>query len=120
MLFYENLTVYQKAFKANQVIYRFLKYNTSIPMYMKHQLGRASLSVMLNIAEGVAKSSIKERKNFYTIARGSAFESASVIRFLISENEISEQEGNAIYNSFEEVSKMLYAMIKHENKQLNK
>ena len=113
MLFYETLTVYQKAFAINIEIYKFLKHNKLIPPYMKNQLGRASLSVMLNIAEGTAKTSHKDRSNFYTISRASAFECASLIKFLASENEISIELANSYYGIFEEVSKMLYAMIKN-------
>jgi four helix bundle protein len=107
------MSVYQKAFSTNRKIYNFLKQNKSIPPYMKSQLGRASLSVMLNIAEGTAKTSTKERRNFYIIARGSAFESASLVKFLVGEKEISEEESNEVYSAFEEVSKMLYSMIKN-------
>jgi four helix bundle protein len=112
MLSYESLIVYQKAFAVNKEIYRMLKQNKSIPSYMKNQLGRASLSVMLNIAEGTAKVSIKDRNNFWVIARGSAFESASLIKFLVSEEEIQEGIAGSLYHSLEEISKMLYAMIK--------
>lgn len=52
---YENLEVYKKAFSANQLTYRFLKGNKSIPGYGKDQFGRASLSIILNIAEGSGK-----------------------------------------------------------------
>ncbi|MBX2906622.1 MAG: four helix bundle protein [Taibaiella sp.] len=55
---YENLDVYKKAYSVNQIVYRLLKGNKSIPGYARDQLGRASLSIMLNIAEGSAKFSI--------------------------------------------------------------
>jgi four helix bundle protein len=97
MMFYESLTVYQKTFSVNKKIYRLLKNNKTIPSYMKNQLGRASLSIMLNIAEGTAKSSAKDRKNFYTTARASAFETTSLIKFLVSENEIKNELGEEIY-----------------------
>jgi four helix bundle protein len=116
MLFYESLTVYQKAFAVNKEIYKFLKKNKSIPPYIKNQLGRASLSVMLNITEGTAETSSKDRRNFYVIARGSAFESASFIKFLASEKEIPEETAGIIYRSFEEISKMLFTMIKNLSK----
>jgi four helix bundle protein len=79
---------------------------------MKNQLGGSSLSIMLNIAEGTAKTSSKERRNFYVIARGSAFESASLIKFLAFEKEIPEETAITTYQTFEEISKMLFAMIK--------
>ena len=52
MFTFENLEVYKKAFSQNQKIYRLLKNDVAIPRYMKDQLGRASLSIQLNIAEG--------------------------------------------------------------------
>jgi len=80
MFSYENLEVYKKAYSLNQQVYRFLKETNTIPRYAKDQLGRASLSIMLNIAEGSAKFSNKDRKNFYTTERGSTFECASFLR----------------------------------------
>ena len=52
---YESLDVYKKAYPVNRVIYRLLKSNKSIPGYTRDQLGRAILSIALNIAEGSAK-----------------------------------------------------------------
>ncbi len=46
------------------------------------QLERASLSVVLNIAEGAGRYSRKEKRRFYGIARGSAMETAAAIDVL--------------------------------------
>src|SRR5690242_7253221 len=59
MFSYEHLEVYKKAYSLNQQVYRFLKANNTIPRYAKDQLGIASLSILLNIAEGSAKFSNK-------------------------------------------------------------
>ena len=64
MFSYENLEVYRKAYQTNQKVYRLLKENKKIMSYAKNQPGRASLSIMLNIAEGSAKFSDKDRRNF--------------------------------------------------------
>ena len=61
---YENLEVYKIAYACNQAIYRLLKTNTTIPGYAKNQLGRASLSIMLNIAEGSANSATRTGETF--------------------------------------------------------
>src|SRR5688572_15238249 len=110
---YESLDVYKKAFAFNQEIYRFLKIALKIPSYIKSQLGRASLSIMLNIAEGSAKFSIRDRRNFFITARSSVFECAAIMEFLAAESEIptslNEQFG-AILN---EISRMLFTMIKN-------
>ncbi|MBC7485325.1 MAG: four helix bundle protein [Cytophagaceae bacterium] len=56
---YQKLEVYKKAFLINKSLYNLLKGNSEIPPYLKNQLGRASLSIVLNIAEGSAKLPIE-------------------------------------------------------------
>jgi len=113
---YEQLEVYKKACQVNYKIYRFLKGNKLIPAYMKNQLGRASLSVMLNIAEGSAKFSNKDRRNFFIIARGSVFECSSIVTFLHGESEVAEDFTNELYSAFDEISRILYTMINNLDK----
>ena len=113
---YESLAVYSKAYQANQKVYRLLKDNKLVPGYIKNQLGRASLSVMLNIAEGSAKFSDKDRRNFYVIARGSAFECAALVNFLYTEGELLMEMKDDFYFSFEEISRILFTMIKNLEK----
>ena len=113
MFAYENLSVYKKAYHLNQQIYRVLKENKAIPRYAKDQLGRASLSIMLNIAEGSAKFSNKDRKNFYTTARGSVFECASLVSFLSDEHEITNELKAELIKTYEDVSRMLFTMIRN-------
>lgn len=110
---YENLEVYKKAYVANRKVYQLLKGNKNIPGYAKDQLGRASLSIMLNIAEGSAKFSNKDRRNFYVTARGSTFECAALISFLHDEGEISNEFCAEIKSLYEELSRMLFTMIKN-------
>ncbi len=116
MFAYENLEVYKKALSTNRKVYGLLKNNHTIAPYAKYQLGKASLSIMLNIAEGSAKFSNRDRKNFYTIARGSAFECSSLISFLHDEGEIETPTKEILYSSLEEISKMLFVMIRNLSK----
>jgi four helix bundle protein len=78
MFTFENLEVYKKAFAQNQKVYRLLEKDTSLPRYMKDQLGRASLSIQLNIAEGSGRFAKRDRRNFFVVARSSALECASL------------------------------------------
>ena len=110
---YENLDVYKMAYAVNQKTYRLLKGNKTIPGYAKDQLGRASLSIMLNIAEGSAKFSNKDRRNFYVTARGSTFECASLAAFLKDENEISTDIFEEVSKTYDSLSRMLFTMIKN-------
>jgi four helix bundle protein len=114
---FENLQVYQKSFQLNKSVYKYIKNSSHLPGYVKNQLGRASLSIMLNIAEGVGKITTKDRKNFLVISRGSTLECAALIQFLGSENEIPESLQVEISSGLEEISKMLYSMIKNLEKE---
>jgi four helix bundle protein len=60
---------------------------------LNEQLGRASLSILLNTAEGNGKRQGRQRARFFDDARGSAFEcaaclGASVARRLVSTDRI--------------------------------
>ena len=79
------------------------------------QLRRASFSIMLNIAEGSSRFSNKDRKNFMVVARGSAFECAAIIEYLYEVSEIDKDSYNNYLNSLEEISKMLYGLIRGLN-----
>ena len=118
MFAFETREVYKKALSANKQVYRFLKFNKSIPIYYKSQFGRARLSIMLNIAEGSGKFSLKDRRNFYIIARGSTFECASIVSFLHEEGEIPVELTEELRSIYEEISRMLYTMIKNLNGQI--
>jgi four helix bundle protein len=50
---------------------------------LRSQLDRASLSILLNIAEGAGRRSGPDKASFYTIARGSATECAGILDALV-------------------------------------
>lgn len=56
---------------------------------LRDQLDRASASVLLNIAEGSGHSSRASKAQFYSIARGSAMESAAVLDVLLTRGVIA-------------------------------
>jgi four helix bundle protein len=84
-----------------------------LPVYIRNQCGRASLSIMLNLAEGSGRSTNKDRKNFFIIARGSVFECVAIIDLLLAQNEVSLEFHDELKSSFEEISRMLFALIKN-------
>jgi four helix bundle protein len=49
---------------------------------LRDQLERASLGVVLNIAEGAGRRSSPDKRRFYEMARGSATESAAIVDVL--------------------------------------
>jgi four helix bundle protein len=113
MFDFEKLDVYQKAKSFNSSVYSHIQSNKNIDSTTKNQLRRASLSIMLNIAEGSSRFSKADRRNFYVISRGSAFECVAIFDFMKEQKIISEDLYNDFYLKAEELSKMIYAMIKN-------
>lgn len=111
MFDFENLDVYKKARELNKVILRFLQENKYIDSYLRDQLRRASISMVINIAEGSGKFSKADKKNFYTTARGSVYECVSLFEIIYGENQITKDLFKDFYQNFETISKMLLGLI---------
>jgi four helix bundle protein len=111
MFDFEKLTVYQKSKQFNLMVNTFLL-NNKLDRNTHDQLKRAAFSIMLNIAEGAGRFTKPDKKNFYIISRGSAFECAAIFDYLRDLNKISEDEFKQFYQDMEEISKMLFVMIR--------
>jgi four helix bundle protein len=113
MFDFEKLEVYKKAKAFNNQVYHYLTNNKALDRTTRDQLRRASFSVMLNIAEGSGRFSKADRCNFFVIARGSVFECVAVFDFLKDEQLMFHSVHMEFYHQAEELSKMLFAMIKN-------
>jgi four helix bundle protein len=111
MFDFQKLEVYSKAKKYNKSITSLVK-QARIDKNSKDQLRRASFSIMLNIAEGSGRFTKPDKRNFYIIARGSAFECVAILDYLSDNGCISESAFKQFYDALEEISKMLFALIK--------
>ena len=111
---FEKLIVYQRAFESNEKIYAFIKSNPQLPAYLRSQLGRAALSILLNIVEGCGRITGKDKAHFYVIARGSVFEVTALLRFTlkVESNCKGTDQIESLEADLEAISKMLYALIK--------
>lgn len=83
ILDHERLDVYRLALDflafANQVL-------EALPRgrgHLSDQLTRASISIVLNLAEGAGKHSKADKRRYYLSARGSATESAALLDVLM-------------------------------------
>ena len=111
MFDFEKLEVYSKAKQFNSAISLFLE-NANISRNKNDQLERAAFSIMLNIAEGTGRFTKPDTKNFYIIARGSAFECIAILDYLSDQKVIDQKTFREFYSVLEEISKMLYSLIK--------
>ena len=112
MFDFEKLTVYQKAKEFNLKLSKEILSKDVLDKVSRYQLRRASMSIMLNIAEGATRFSNADKRNFFVIARGSSVECVAILDLQCSEQNISKDCYVKFYTLAEEVSKILYAMIR--------
>ncbi|MBI2024820.1 MAG: four helix bundle protein [Candidatus Harrisonbacteria bacterium] len=111
MFDFENLEVYKKAKELNKEVLSFLQVNKQINSYIRDQLRRASISIVINIAEGSGKFSKADKRSFYTTARGSTYECVSLLELILEEKQITQTQFNEFYKKYETLSKMLLGLI---------
>ncbi len=112
MFDFQKFEVYKKA-KTFHKECKDLILKSKFDKYVIDQLGRASFSVPLNIAEGSGKFSKADRKNYFTTARASGFECVAVMDFLTGEGEMNTEKYTGFYQRYEELSKILFRMIQN-------
>jgi len=82
-------------------------------------LESAASSVALNIAEGRGRNSKKEFIQFLYIARGSLYETVTIVTIFKEKQWINSEELEAIKQLGEQVNKMLSSLISSVKRNLN-
>ncbi len=108
MFDFQKLHVYNKAIAFNKdirTVLHELKDKSS-----KDQLKRASLSIVLNIAESSSRFSKADRKRFLIISRGSAFERVAILEYLEKCEDMKINQ--SLCSDLEEISEMFFGIMK--------
>ena len=92
---HEKLDVYAISIEFTAWSFDIAKKLTGPNRHARDQLLRASQSIPQNIAEGNGKRSIKDRKRFFEIARGSAMECASILDILLACDSIPKRDAHS-------------------------
>jgi four helix bundle protein len=115
MFDFENLVVYKKAKAFNMAIREFIK-SKKLDRVTNDQLQRAAFSIVLNLAEGSGRFSKPDRRNFFIIARSSIFECIAILDVLKDESALDADTFRGFYNLADELSRILFAMIRNLQK----
>jgi four helix bundle protein len=116
MFDFEKLDVYQVVKDQNLKALAFITKSTEVDPYLKDQWKRASLSILLNLAEGTGRMSVQDKKHFYTVARSSVFECVAILDLLHEMELVDNEFYKDIYTGYEQASKMLLAMYRSMDK----
>jgi four helix bundle protein len=93
---FKKLLIWQKGMELVETTYKIAAALPSEEKYgLRSQLTRAVVSIVLNIAEGSAKSSSKEYRKYLEISLGSAFELETILlvmeRLMLVESKIVQE-----------------------------
>jgi four helix bundle protein len=113
---YEDLTVWQKAIDLAEHIYRVTKTFPKEEIYgLTAQIRRCCVSISSNIAEGSARNSEKEFKQFLAIASGSCAELKTQLIIAERVGFIKKPDVSAIVLQTSEIERMLSGLVKSLN-----
>jgi len=116
MFDFQKLDVYKKAIAFHGEITALINCS-NIDEVSQRQLQRASLSIPLNIAEGSGRLTKPDRRNFFIISRSSLFECVAILEILNNRHPEISLRYNDLLIQCDELSRMLYTMIKNLRKQ---
>ena len=119
---FEDLEVWQYAIEfAKRVIDLSGQISTDKKHYrLIEQLEAASTSVAMNIAEGKGRYSKKEFVQYLFIAKGSLFETITLLRIFHRMNWLSDAQIDEVEDRAVRISKMLSSLIKYVRDSIKK
>ncbi|MBK6979833.1 MAG: four helix bundle protein [Cytophagaceae bacterium] len=112
MFDFEKLSVFEKIRFINKEIFTKILSNKSIDLEIRDQIKRASLSSLLNLAEGSGRESKADKKHFYVMSKTSLLE---VSALLIVIEDVYFNDFNYLKDLTLECIKMMSGLIKSVN-----
>ena len=113
---FEDLICWQKSRTFVKEIYNITSNGLFSKDYgLREQIRKASVSIMLNIAEGFGRKSHKEFKQFLFFSHGSVAEVQSALYIALDANYITDGVFKNLYNKCTEISKIISGLIKSLN-----
>jgi four helix bundle protein len=109
---FERLDVYQKSMDFIDETAALIETFPRGYGYLGNQLARASLSIAANLAEGNGRFTKPDRRNFFTIARGSVQECIPLLELASRRGLINSAQHTDLRNRLEEISRMISGLIK--------
>ena len=113
---YKDLNIWKRSIVVVEDIYKITKNFPKEEIYgLTSQLRRSAVSIPSNIAEGFARFSNKEYKQFLFISLGSCAELSTQIIIALRLGYLKNKETDQLLNEIDEISKMTMSLIKKLN-----
>lgn len=113
---YKDLNIWKRSIEVVEDIYKITKNFPKEEIYgLTSQLRKSAVSIPSNIAEGFAKFSNKEYKQFLFISLGRFAELSTQIIIALRLGYFENKEADKLLNEIDEISKMTMSLIKKLN-----
>ena len=110
---YKDLNIWKRSIGVVEDIYKVTKNFPKEEIYgLTSQLRRSAVSIPSNIAEGFARFSNKEYKQFLFISLGSCAELSTQTTITVRMGYIESTKADQLLNEIDEISKMTMSLIK--------
>jgi len=111
---FTDLVAWKEAHELAVMMYRVTgKFPKEEQFGIVNQMRRAAVSVLSNIAEGFSRNSVKEKIQFYSIAKGSLAEIESQLFISRDVGYISHEIFNDVYVHISTTNKLINGLISH-------
>ena len=115
MFDFEKLEVYQIAKGVVADSLKIMYSSKDLDPYIKDQWKKASMDILLNLAEGTGRMTNVDKKHYITISRSAVFECVAILQILGETQSLPMTDAQNLYDRYEKVSKMLLGMYRsHE------
>jgi four helix bundle protein len=112
---FEDLNTWQEARKLNNMIYNLTQRLLKSDYSLVQQIRKCSISIMANIAEGFGRYTFKDKRQFFTMARGSISELKSHCYAGLDLGYFTKEEFSKIYSQSDTVGRLISGMIRKTN-----
>ncbi len=109
---FEKLEVYGRSVSLAERLVRMCSEFPQGHYAIADQLRRAVVSISCNIAEGNGRWSAKERKHFFLIARGSAYECVPLLEIATNLGLVENAECAALRDELDQICGMIGGLIR--------
>ncbi len=112
MFKFERLEVWKKSVDLYQQVSKTCIQISQQDQYsLGEQIRRAALSISTNIAEGTGREGDRESKHFFNIAKGSVYETVSLLYIMRDKHYLTGGDYDQAYGQCDEIARMLSGLI---------
>lgn len=116
---HKKMAIWNEAMELTEEIYKATAVFPKDEAYgISSQIKRAAISIASNIAEGCARESSREKKQFFIMSRGSASELDAQLEICLRLAFINQDSHNKLNQRLETVSRMLQGLVNSQRLKL--